>query len=146
MQTATLANDPAKPPTEPPIAGDGSGPHDPGMEARVSALQTDLKDVKAALSRIDVSLARIEVTLGSLASKADIALATGAISTLAEKMSGQGMRLTNVETAINETVKLAVGKAVGPWQLPIVLAASGVVIAGLVGLLNWMAHQPWFGH
>jgi hypothetical protein len=116
------------------------------MEARVSALQTDLKDVKAALSRIDVSLARIEVTLGSLASKADIALATGAISTLAEKMSGQGMRLTNVETAINETVKLAVGKAVGPWQLPIVLAASGVVIAGLVGLLNWMAHQPWFGH
>ncbi len=128
------------------IASGGGGPHDPDMETRVSALESEMKDVTATLTRMDVSLARIEVTLGSLATKADIAFVTGAISTLAEKVSAQGARLANVETAINETVKSAVGKALGPWQLPMVLGASGVVIAGLVALLNWMAHQPWFGH
>jgi hypothetical protein len=87
----------------------------------------------------------MEVTLATLATKADLGEATGAIKALTERVNAQAERLTKVETALNDIVKTAVGKAVGPWQLPMVLAASGVVITGLVGLMNWMAHQPGFG-
>lgn len=33
------------------LANDGSGPHDPGMEARIEKLETDVKEVKDVLQR-----------------------------------------------------------------------------------------------
>ena len=44
---------------QPLAAGDG-GRHDPGMEARVSVLENDVKDIKADLRRITVYLAEIK--------------------------------------------------------------------------------------
>lgn len=45
-----------KPPADPPVDGGGSGPHDPGMEARVTKLE-----------------AKFEAVLPTLATKADLA-------------------------------------------------------------------------
>lgn len=121
------------------VVGAGGGRQEGGLGARVSSLEV-------TLHRIDIAIARMEVTLATLATKADLAEAKGAINALTERVSAQEVRLTKVETALDDIVKTAVGKAIGPWQLPAVLAASGGVIVGLVALLNWIAHQAWFGH
>ncbi len=128
------------------IAAGGGGPQDPGMEARVAALETDVKDVKSTLQRIDLSLAGITATLAGVATKADVATLGGRIDTLGGKVDALGGRMDKVERAIDDTVKSAVGKAIGPVQLPLVIAACGAVFVGLVAALSWLAHQPWFAH
>jgi hypothetical protein len=51
----------------------GRGPHDPGLEARVVALEADMKDVKASLGDIKLIAARIDERTGYLATGADLA-------------------------------------------------------------------------
>jgi len=43
-----------------PLAPSGGGPHDPGMEARVSVLESDVKDIKSDLRRIMLDTAEIK--------------------------------------------------------------------------------------
>jgi hypothetical protein len=43
-----------------PLAPGGGGPHDPRMEARVSVLENDVKDIKADLRRIMLDTAEIK--------------------------------------------------------------------------------------
>jgi hypothetical protein len=107
------------------------------MGPRVKALEDDMKDVKAGVGRLEVAAAEIKATLASLSTKADIAGATGRIAAL------EG-RTTAVESAITDTVKAAVGKAIGPWQLPGVLAACGSIVVLIVAALGWLARQHWF--
>lgn len=119
--------------------GGGAGPHDPGMESRIVALETDMKDVKGSLGRLEVASGRIEATLASLATRADVAITT-------ERIASLDGRTKKVEDAITDTVRTAVGKAIGPWQLPGVLAACGTIVVLIVAALGWLAHQPWFTH
>lgn len=58
----------------------GGGPYDPGLEPRVSRLETDMSEVKAILVRLEASVsdlrvmvARIDAQLPHLATKADLA-------------------------------------------------------------------------
>jgi len=60
-----------------PVAPHGGTPYDPVMEARVSRLEDDMREVKATSARTEASVARIEAMLHAvlphLATKADIA-------------------------------------------------------------------------
>jgi len=60
-----------------PVAPRDGGPYDPLMEARVSRLEEDMREVKATLPRMEAAIIRIEATLAAtlphLATKADIA-------------------------------------------------------------------------
>ena len=60
-----------------PVAGHGGGPYDPGMEARISRLEEDMRDVKSAVARLEATTIRIEAmlaaTLPHLATKAELA-------------------------------------------------------------------------
>ncbi len=60
-----------------PVAPRDGGPYDPLMEARVSRLEEDMRDVKARLPRMEEAIIRIEAmlsaTLPHLATKADLA-------------------------------------------------------------------------
>ena len=60
-----------------PVAPRDGGPYDPAMEARVSRLEEDMRDVKATLPRLEAAIIRIEATLTAtlphLATKADLA-------------------------------------------------------------------------
>jgi hypothetical protein len=60
-----------------PVAGQGGGPYDPGMEARISRLEADMRDVKSAVARLEATTIRIEAmlaaTLPHLATKAELA-------------------------------------------------------------------------
>jgi hypothetical protein len=60
-----------------PVAGQGGGPYDRGMEARISRLEGDMRDVKSALARLEATTIRIEAmlaaTLPHLATKAELA-------------------------------------------------------------------------
>ena len=44
----------------------GSGPEDPMLEARVARLEDDMKDVKASLKSIELSLAEIKGRMSSI--------------------------------------------------------------------------------
>ena len=59
------------------VAPHEDGPYDPVMEARVSRVEEDMREVKAGQTRMEASLARIEAlleaTLPHLATKADVA-------------------------------------------------------------------------
>lgn len=60
-----------------PVAPRDGGPYDPLMEARVSRLEEDMREEKAARSRMEAAIIRIETmltsTLPHLATKADLA-------------------------------------------------------------------------
>jgi hypothetical protein len=60
-----------------PVAPRDGGPYDPLMEARVSRLEEDMREVKATLPRMEAAIIRIETllsaTLPHLATKADLA-------------------------------------------------------------------------
>jgi ribosomal protein L29 len=60
-----------------PVAPHDGGPYDPLMEARVSRLEEEMREVKAVLPRMEAAIIRIETTLAAtlphLATKADIA-------------------------------------------------------------------------
>ncbi len=55
-----------------PVAPRDGGRYDPVMEARVSRLEEDMREEKAARSRMEAAIIRIEATLPHLATKADI--------------------------------------------------------------------------
>lgn len=48
------------------LAIGGGGPHDPGMEARVAALEADMKEVKTDLKRIGLDVAEIKGRVANL--------------------------------------------------------------------------------
>lgn len=52
-----------------PIDGDGGGPHDSGMEARVARLEEDMKEVKQVLGRLEPMLIRMDERLNHLPDK-----------------------------------------------------------------------------
>jgi hypothetical protein len=56
-----------------PVAPRDGGPYDPLMEARVSRLEADSRDMKTTLSRVEAAVIRIAATLPHLATKADLA-------------------------------------------------------------------------
>jgi hypothetical protein len=60
-----------------PIAGQGGGPYDPRMEARISRLEEDMRDVKSAVARLEATTIEIKAmlvaTLPHLATKAELA-------------------------------------------------------------------------
>ena len=107
------------------------------MDPRVDGLIEDMKEAKAGLARLEVSAAEIKATLANLSTKADSATAIARIDAL-------DGRTKALETAVSDTVKSAVGKAIGPWQLPAVLGACGSVVVLIVAAFGWLARQPWF--
>jgi len=44
----------------PPLDGDGGGPHDPGMEARIKRLEDDFKEVRGDLKAIRTDLSELK--------------------------------------------------------------------------------------
>ena len=60
-----------------PVAGHSGGPYDQAMEARISRLEEDMRDVKSAVTRLEATTIRIEAmlaaTLPHLATKAELA-------------------------------------------------------------------------
>jgi hypothetical protein len=60
-----------------PVAAHGGGPYDRGMEARISRLEEDMRDVKSSVARLEATTIRIEAmlaaTLPHLATKAELA-------------------------------------------------------------------------
>ena len=75
-----------------PVAPHEGAPYDPAMEARVSRLEEDMRDVKAGWSRMEATLVRVEAlleaTLPHLATKAQLAeLSAELRAELAEKPS-----------------------------------------------------------
>lgn len=128
------------------IAPAGSGPHDPGMEARVAALEDQAKKTNDSLHRMEVTLAGLAPVLAALPTKADMATSAGALNTLAATVAGMDKRLGSAETAITDTIKSAVGKAIGPWQLPVIIVGTGSALAILAAGYHWLIVQPWFPH
>ena len=60
-----------------PLEPNGGGPHDPGMEARVTRLEDDVREIKQVLGRLEPMIVRIDATiqatLPTLATKAELA-------------------------------------------------------------------------
>lgn len=119
------------------IAGGGSGPHDPNMEIRVARLETDMKDMKASLKGLEVSSARIEAVLGTLATRADVAMATGSVNTLTARVDAQDRRLGAVEKAITDTIATALSKSLGAGAIVSMVAGIGAIMVTTVGIVAW---------
>ena len=60
-----------------PVAGQTGGPYDRGMEARITRLEEDMRDVKSAVARLEATTIEIKAmlaaTLPHLATKAELA-------------------------------------------------------------------------
>ena len=60
-----------------PVAGHGGGPYDRGMEARISRLEEDMREIKSAVGRLEATTIEIKAmlaaTLPHLATKAELA-------------------------------------------------------------------------
>ena len=127
-------------PPPPPIDPGAGGPHDPGMEPRVAALEADMKEVKASLKGLEVSSARIEAILGTLATKSDVEKNSGETRLVAEALHGLDKRVSLIETGSLSIANAAIGKNIGPWQLPAVLGASIVVGGAALAGAGYLLH------
>ena len=127
------------------IAGGGSGPHDPNMEVRVATLETDAKDIKASLKGLEISSARIEAVLGTLATKADVATMAGLVSTLAARVDAQEKRLGAVEKAVTDTIATALSKSLGAEAIVGLVAGIGGITVTVVGVVAWTLHHFQLG-
>jgi ribosomal protein L29 len=60
-----------------PVERSGGGRYDPALETRVSRLEEDMRDMRATMGRLEISVAEIkamlEATLPHLATKAELA-------------------------------------------------------------------------
>jgi hypothetical protein len=60
-----------------PVAGQTGGPYDRGMEARITRLEEDMRDVKSAVARLEATTIEIKAmlaaTLPHLATNAELA-------------------------------------------------------------------------
>ena len=127
------------------IAGGGSGPHDPGMEVRVATLEADVRDIKASLKGLEMSSIRIEAVLGTLATKADLAAATGLVNTLTARVDAQEKRLGAVEKAITDTISIALSKSLGAGAIVGMVAGISAIVAAVVGVVSWTLHHFQLG-
>ena len=72
---------------KPFTTGGGSGPEDPMLERRVDTLEADMKEVKSSLSRIEVTLARMDGTLSQLPKASDFTRLSTEIAEVKGKVS-----------------------------------------------------------
>lgn len=107
------------------------------MEIRVARLETDMKDMKASLKGLEVSSARIEAVLGTLATRADVAMATGSVNTLTARVDAQDRRLGAVEKAITDTIATALSKSLGAGAIVSMVAGIGAITVTTVGIVAW---------
>ncbi len=71
------------------VAPDEFGPHDPGMDARVSKLEEEMGDVRAILRRLEPMIVRMDAQLPYLATKEDVAALRGDFSTQFATLRGE---------------------------------------------------------
>jgi hypothetical protein len=95
------------------IAGGGGGPHDPGMEVRMSVLEAKMAGVEVAVNRLegridglDVRLRGVEVSIGRLEGKIDALIGT---------IVGQ--------------TSAALAKLPSWWQMPAVIGSTVALLA-----------------
>lgn len=70
MLEASAAGQPPGPPP-PPVAGGGGSGDNGGMEARIQSLETDMKDVRERLVRVEVKIDAIDKRMDGLDSRMD---------------------------------------------------------------------------
>jgi hypothetical protein len=87
----------------------GSGPHDPGMEARMVALETRMDGLEHRMDRLDVHMDRVETRLTSLE-----------------------LKVSEVSGKLDVLVSHVVGKLPSWWQMPVVIGSTVVMLGGLV--------------
>lgn len=121
------------------LGGGRGGPHDPGMEQRVTTLETDMKEVKASLSRIETTLAVVAEGVKHLATKADLATLSGRADTL-------GTIVDKVERDVSAALTTAIGKAIGPAQFMTMIGTSVAIFMAGVAAYGWLTAQQWFHH
>jgi hypothetical protein len=107
------------------LAPSGSGPHDPGMEARVSALETKIGAIESTVNRLegqmgglDTRLRGVEVSIGRLEGKIDAL--TGAI--------------------VSQT-NAAIARLPTWWQIPAAVGATVVLLAGLIAGFSYLVQH-----
>ena len=83
-------------PLGPPIDGGGGPPHTPDMEARVAALEIDVKEVKATLGRLEPMLVRMDERTKDMLARADFIRLDEKIGKIDIKLDE---RLKNLPTA-----------------------------------------------
>lgn len=127
----------------------GGGPTEPPVDKRIAALETDLKDVKASVQRIELSQARMEgvvsglsAIIGGLATKADVAGLKGSVDTVTARVDAQIVRITALEAANTGTVALALSKTIGVPGMIGLFVSLGAVVAGVVAVLRYVHFMP----
>ncbi len=115
------------------------------MDVRVTALETDMRDVKASLKGLESSSARIEATLAVVATKADVAAVAGTVSALTERLHAHSERLSAVEKSVADTINTALSKSLGAGSIIAMIAGIGAVAALLVAAVSWTLHRFQLG-
>ncbi len=128
-----------------PVESTSRGPYDPSLEPRVSRLEEDMREVKAANSRLETmvvdirqSVTRIEATLTAtlphLATKAEVAEIMKTLPHLATKAEVAEILKTLPHLATKAEVAEKPGKAYLVGLIGILIAAYAAGLAALAVL------------
>ena len=109
----------------PNVEGGEGGPNHPVMEARVSRLEEDMRDVRATLSRLEPMIVRIDATMPHLARRSDLAdLRTELKGDVSELRTEMVTEFGKVRVELASKASLA-----GVWTVGITL--FGLTLAGM---------------
>ena len=96
----------------------------------VASLESSQREMQASLKAIELSGARLEATLVTLATKADIAALT-------ERLSAHTSRLAALEDANKTTIAPALNKTIGLGGAMTLFVAQATIVGAAVALLRY---------
>jgi hypothetical protein len=106
---------------DPPVAGGGGSPHDPGMEALIARVD----GFEKRMDRIEGRLDRVDDRLGSLERK--LAEIDGKLSVIVTQIGSLDARLGQL-----------VNKLPSWWQMPAVIGSTVALLVLLYSLVEYM--------
>lgn len=124
----------------------GSEPPSGPLAGRVTSLEVEVKAMRSSLHGLELASARIESALSNIATKADMASSIGSLNTLAERVKGTEDRAGRIEKSVDGALNAAIGKSIGWWQFPLILAGSAAVLTAAAVGLNWLSVHGYFPH
>ena len=109
-------------PGVPPIAGGGGGPHDPGMDARVTRLEDQYGRIETLLRAIDDRMGRIDDRVGRIDDR---------VGRIEDRVEQLGDRVRHIEIDVAE-LKGRIVNLPTTWAMITTMIGGQIALAGIL--------------
>ncbi len=116
-------------PGVPPIAGGGGGPHDPGMDARVTRLEDQYGRIETLLRAIDGRMGQLDGRMGQLDDR--VGRIEDRVGRIDDRVEQLGDRVRHIEIDVAE-LKGRIVNLPTTWAMITTMIGGQIALAGIL--------------